>query len=133
MIYPLPTSPHKLHESINKWNFKILVHFYNYSRQSRGKALPIVLCISEVQLDSKSPYLVKLWFRNKWCHWKSSLNKNNCHLRSTFYELASGEGPLSEATLLILKASLWCQYYYYPYCKDKDIMIIYGRAETFQE
>ena len=51
--------PGKLLESINIWNFKILVHFYNYSRQSRGKALSIVICICQVQLDSQSPYLLK--------------------------------------------------------------------------
>ena len=51
--------PGKLLESINIRNFKILVHFYNYSRQSRGKALLIVICISQVQLDSQSPYLLK--------------------------------------------------------------------------
>lgn len=35
------TFPCKLLESINIRNFKILVQFYNYSRQSRGKDLPI--------------------------------------------------------------------------------------------
>lgn len=40
------TFPCKLPESFNIWNFKTLVQFYNYSRERRGKALPIVISIS---------------------------------------------------------------------------------------
>lgn len=130
IIYPLP--PHRANYlNLLTWNFKIWVHFYNCSRQSTGNALPIVIYISEAQFDNKSPYRGKLQFKNKWCHGKSSLN--NCHLSTAFYEQDSAEGPLTEPTLSILTASLWCQYYYYPHFKDKDILIIYGRAEIFHE
>lgn len=90
MIYPLPHSRQLLLESINIWNFKILVHFYNYSRQSRGKALPIVICIPQVQLIVKVHIPLKLWFTNKWCLWK-------CFLISKFH-LPSNRWRSKEST-----------------------------------